>query len=640
MTLHLALFPLPSAHTAAAVDERRPARRTARPWPLWLLGVLLMLLAAHARAEDDPPGRVGRIAQASGTVAFQPIGQRERIELSRESLQNWPVSGGDRLTTGAGGRVELEIGSTVVRLGEHTRLELLRLDDEGIMLQLQQGSLAVWIRREDVAREISIKTPGSSIQPLGAALLRVDVAGRDARVKTDSVTAWRASVSVEQDGASLRLNPGQRAERLPQGDGWRLGAPLSDAFASWAMRTDEPATPSPGLDEMTGADTLARYGDWYESDEYGQVWSPRGVDRDWAPYRQGRWVWVTPWGWTWVDQAPWGFAPFHYGRWVTLQGRWSWVPGRYQYRPVYAPALVVWSGRPGASFSFTIGPGVSWFPLAPREVYVPYYPCGPRHIGYVNQPHGVVMPPPRQLIDHPDDYLRDTRYRYGRTPGAISQAPSVRVPPVWQAPVQMLPAPRPAPRPEPRFEPPGPGQDPRNNWRDPRQTLPEPPPSSWRRPVPEPQPAAPPQAAPAVPASPGNQGAPGGRWSTPAPSTTAPQPPTGRTEPGGWSADAPRHPPERRHHDDGMAAPAPQAAPQQMLPPPVRMAPAPVMPAPPPRVEPPPRMEPPRVEAPRAEPPRQRFEPPAAAAPAPQANPAAPPANQDGRPPRFRRNAE
>jgi hypothetical protein len=25
---------------------------------------------------------------------------------------------------------------------------------------------------------------------------------------------------------------------------------------------------------------------------------------------------MSPWGWTWVDNAPWGFAPFHYGRWV------------------------------------------------------------------------------------------------------------------------------------------------------------------------------------------------------------------------------------------------------------------------------------------------------------------------------------
>lgn len=162
----------------------------------------------------------------------------------------------------------------------------------------------MWIRRDDVApRGQWGQDPRPSIQPLGAARRCVDVAGREARVKTDSVTTWRASVSVEQDNASLRLNPGQRAELLPQGDGWRLGALLSDAFASWAMRTDEPAASSPGLDEMTGADTLARYATGRESDEYGWIWSPRGVALPRLGSLPPGTVWVTPWGWTWVDQA-------------------------------------------------------------------------------------------------------------------------------------------------------------------------------------------------------------------------------------------------------------------------------------------------------------------------------------------------
>ena len=26
----------------------------------------------------------------------------------------------------------------------------------------------------------------------------------------------------------------------------------------------------------------------------------------WAPYRHGYWRWIEPWGWTWIDDAPWG----------------------------------------------------------------------------------------------------------------------------------------------------------------------------------------------------------------------------------------------------------------------------------------------------------------------------------------------
>ena len=71
----------------------------------------------------------------------------------------------------------------------------------------------------------------------------------------------------------------------------------------------------------------------------------------WAPYQSGHWAYVAPWGYTWVDDSPWGFAPFHYGRWVWLHGGWGWIPpprGGPTYVPtVYAPALVAWVG--GAS---------------------------------------------------------------------------------------------------------------------------------------------------------------------------------------------------------------------------------------------------------------------------------------------------
>jgi hypothetical protein len=107
----------------------------------------------------------------------------------------------------------------------------------------------------------------------------------------------------------------------------------------------------------------------------------------WAPYHYGHWVWVGPWGWTWVDDAPWGFAPFHYGRWAYVRGYWGWVPGPVVVRPVYAPAVVGFVG--GGGFSVGVGfgggfSGVAWFPLGPRDVYVPGYRCSPRYFQSVN----------------------------------------------------------------------------------------------------------------------------------------------------------------------------------------------------------------------------------------------------------------
>jgi hypothetical protein len=129
--------------------------------------------------------------------------------------------------------------------------------------------------------------------------------------------------------------------------------------------------------EMTGAEALAGHGAWRVEPTVGAVWYPTTVALDWAPYRYGRWVWVSPWGWTWIDDAPWGFAPFHYGRWLFLGGRWGWVPGPVAVRPCYAPALVGFYGRAGvAQAGWALSSGadvVGWFPLAPGEVYRPSY---------------------------------------------------------------------------------------------------------------------------------------------------------------------------------------------------------------------------------------------------------------------------
>ena len=86
---------------------------------------------------------------------------------------------------------------------------------------------------------------------------------------------------------------------------------------------------------MTGYEELDSYGEWTAVTTYGEVWFPTSVPANWAPYREGRWVWIEPWGWNWVDDAPWGFTPFHYGRWARVEDRWAWVPGEYVPEPVY-----------------------------------------------------------------------------------------------------------------------------------------------------------------------------------------------------------------------------------------------------------------------------------------------------------------
>ncbi|MEO7932035.1 MAG: DUF6600 domain-containing protein [Chthoniobacterales bacterium] len=101
-------------------------------------------------------------------------------------------------------------------------------------------------------------------------------------------------------------------------------------------------------------DKLQDDGDWIESDDYGYIWQPR-VSRDnrrWRPYTDGRWV-ETDRGWTWESNERFGWATYHYGRWVNLADTgWCWVPG-----DEWAPAWVSW--RSSDSY-------VGWAPLPPE----------------------------------------------------------------------------------------------------------------------------------------------------------------------------------------------------------------------------------------------------------------------------------
>jgi hypothetical protein len=388
-----------------------------------LFALSIGLNAARAQApEADPPGRVARVAETIGQVWLYSPDAGEWIA----AVRNRPVTTGDRLATDAGARVELDLGSTTLRLDSDSEVEVQRLDDSQVALLLHNGSAGVRVRDAQAVAEFEIATEEGRMSLLAPGAYRFDRFDRSSHL-----TVYFGQARYEGPGSALTVDAGQRGQFWIEANGaaqYSVTEPARDAFATWNgerdREQDRVAAARFVSPEMTGARDLDRYGRWEQSPEYGAIWFPRSVARGWAPYSTGHWAWVRPWGWTWVDDAPWGFAPFHYGRWVYYRNAWCWAPGTFVRRPVYAPALVAWVGGPGANASISIrgGPAVGWFPLAPREVYVPAYRVSPRYVRDINYTHVRNIPNVGAVIGNPNSAQRD--YANRKYPHAVTVVPA------------------------------------------------------------------------------------------------------------------------------------------------------------------------------------------------------------------------
>ena len=407
-------------------------RKLARSIPI---GVTLLLgLAGGASAETDPPGRVGRLSLIEGQVTLRIVASGE----SMPATLNWPIIGGAAISTEPGARAEVRIGSTAIRLDGATDLEFVEVDDETIGLRLDHGAVAVRVRDRESAKGLGLETPEARVAIGNAGRYRFDVDN-----DTTAVIAFQGSLQVDAAGTVVALHSGKRAEVGPAG-GVRVGEAVVDQFDDWTLardrRDDAGQSARYVSPETTGVESLDEYGDWRSTPEYGPVWYPRGVAAGWVPYRSGRWAWIEPWGWTWIDYAPWGFAPFHYGRWAFIGGVWGWVPGAVVARPVYAPALVGWLGNPSLSVTIGIGavPAVGWFPLAPREVFVPAYRASTAYVRNVNVTHVTNL---SRITNVTQVQPRD--YAYGRLDRAVTVVPATTLAhgqPVAPATVRARPA--------------------------------------------------------------------------------------------------------------------------------------------------------------------------------------------------------
>ncbi len=345
--------------------------------PAVLLFATARLLAAQAQDADDPPTRVARISALGGTVSLQASGA---TDWSTASL-NYSMTTGDRLFTDAGSRAEVQIGPFSARIADSTDLTLTNLTDHLAQFGLAQGTLRLSVYRLNPGDTIEIDTPNGALTVRAPGHYRVVV---PANADYSLLTVDDGAVDTYGPGLAQTVR-GPQTVQLSGTDPIDIATaptPPATPFDAWSAQQDRQyASAGCGRymsDDIPGCADLHHYGRWASTPQYGVVWYPPPGVPGWAPYRFGHWVWVEPWGWTWVDDEPWGFAPFHYGRWAMLGAAWVWVPGPVM-APCYSPALVAFVGGDGMGVAIQ-----AWFPLGPMDPFIPWYHYGPRYLRTVN----------------------------------------------------------------------------------------------------------------------------------------------------------------------------------------------------------------------------------------------------------------
>jgi hypothetical protein len=315
----------------------------------------------------DPPERVGRLSYFTSTASLRHAGTSEFYT----PIINTPLTSKDTLIIAPESRAEVTFGIAAIRMDESTELLILQLDQDITDLRIRSGTANIRLRDLPPGESFSIKVNRVSVQLIRPGTYRISAlknGGSEIRVQEGEANVNTGAASFQQlAGEVAQMEPGRELaiERSRK----------SDEFDQWCAARERAHSGKQSASHvargLVGYEELDAFGTWRWDRSYGMVWQPTRVADNWAPYRFGQWIWKEPWGWTWIDATPWGFAPFHYGRWIQLGERWHWLPGPRQLPPVYAPALVKWAEDP------TDRRIIGWMPLGPRERYVPAYRASP-----------------------------------------------------------------------------------------------------------------------------------------------------------------------------------------------------------------------------------------------------------------------
>src|SRR5271166_2930310 len=332
----------------------------------------------------NPPSRVARISFTDGSVSLQPGGTGDWGVAAK----NRPLTIGDKLWVDKDSRAELQAGQISIHLGGMTALSFLNLDQNVTQIRLPEGKINFRVREIRQGENYEVDTPNLAFTVKEAGAFRIDV---NENGDFTSVTAIRGAGEIASGGQVYPVKAGEHADVTGTEGSVKVStgpAAQRDGLDQWAQQRDTGEDNSVSGKyvnrDTVGYSDLDDNGTWKEDPTYGNVWTPNNVGPDWAPYSDGNWDYVAPWGWTWVGSEPWGFAPYHYGRWNYFGSYWGWCPGPVWGYPYYGPAFVGFLGGFGFGFGFGWGGGFGWFPLGWGEPFHPWYHCGRGYYNNIN----------------------------------------------------------------------------------------------------------------------------------------------------------------------------------------------------------------------------------------------------------------
>jgi hypothetical protein len=361
---------------------------------LWVrAGALLLAVAAanpswaQVPAPEDLSRGVARISLMDGEVTVRRGDTGEWVA----GVINAPLMTDDRIATGQNSRAEVQFdAANVLRIGGNAEIHLALLESGRYHIEIARGTVTFRMLQQSRA-DIELNTPNVSVRPAKQGVYRSTVTETneseitartgDVEVFTPQGTQWVYAGQTMMARGSASDPEFQIVNATPEDDWDRWNESRDHA----EMSNNSSQYVPPGV---YGTGDLDAAGTWIYVAPYGYVWRPTGVGVGWAPYRNGRWVWIKWYGWTWVSNDSWGWAPYHYGRWFfDPRWGWAWYPGGLGVTAYWSPALVGFFGY-GGGVGIGVGVGfgfanIGWVPLAPFEPFHAWW--GAAYAGGLNR---------------------------------------------------------------------------------------------------------------------------------------------------------------------------------------------------------------------------------------------------------------